>query len=123
MSDRISLRGMAFHGFTGVYPEERERGQRFEVDLDLFLDLAAAASRDDLAATIDYGAVFRRVGEVVEGGRFQLIEALAGAIARAVFAGFPVDELTVRVRKPAAPLPGEFETVEVELHRRRADGA
>jgi dihydroneopterin aldolase len=112
---------MAFHGFTGVYPEEQAQGQRFEVDLDLCLDLARAASDDDLSATIDYGQVFRRVGQVVETGRFQLIEALAGAIAQAVFAGFPVDELTVRVRKPAAPLPGDFETVEVELHRHRAN--
>jgi dihydroneopterin aldolase len=59
---------------------------------------------------------------IVEGRSFQLLEALAGAIAHAVLAAFPVEEVEVRVRKPKAPLPGAFETVEVRLRRRR-DGA
>ncbi len=50
---------------------------------------------------------------------FHLLEALAGAIADALLATFAVDEVEVRVRKPKAPLPGAFETVEVRLRRRR----
>jgi len=50
-------------------------------------------------------------------------EALAGAIADAVLAAFSVDEAEIRVRKPKAPLPGAFETVEVRLRRRRDRGA
>ncbi len=122
VSDRITLRGMRFMGRHGVTPEERAEPQPFEVDLVLELDLSRAAASDDLADTVDYGAAFLVARRIVEGRSFHLLEALAGAIADAVLAAFPVEEVEARVRKPKAPLPGAFETVEVRLRRRR-DGA
>lgn len=119
MSDRITLRGLRFLGRHGVELEERLEPQPFDVDLILRGDLSAAAATDDLADTVDYSAVFTLVGEVVEGRSYRLIEALAGAIANAVLAAHPIDDVEVRVRKPKAPLPGVFETVEVRLRRRR----
>jgi dihydroneopterin aldolase len=119
VSDRITLRGLRFLGRHGVELEERLEPQPFEVDLILRCDLSAAAASDDLADTVDYSAVFTLVGEVVEGRSYRLIEALAGAIANAVLAAHPIDDVEVRVRKPKAPLPGAFETVEVRLRRRR----
>ena len=119
MSDRITLRGMRFLGRHGVELEERMEPQPFDVDVILRGDLSAAAASDDLADTVDYSAVFTLVGEVVEGRSYRLIEALAGAIADAVLAAQPIDDVEVRVRKPTAPLPGAFETVEVRLRRRR----
>ena len=100
------------------------REQPFEVDLVLHADLSAAAERDELAATADYGALFEMVREIVGGRSFDLIEALAGAIAGATLdATDPtvVDAVEVRVRKPEAPLDGAFETVEAALLRRRGD--
>lgn len=119
MSDRIELRGMRFMGRHGVAPEERGEPQPFEVDLVLRLDLARAAASDELADTVDYAAAFEVARRIVEGRSFHLLEALAGAIADAVLAAFPVDAVEARVRKPKAPLPGAFETVEVRLRRRR----
>jgi dihydroneopterin aldolase len=120
MSDRITLRGMRFAGRHGVGDAERETPQTIEVDLVLRLDLANAAATDDLAATIDYAALFELTRSTVEGRSFRLIEALAGAIADAVLAGHAVDDVEVRVRKPKAPLPGAFETVEARIRRRRS---
>lgn len=120
MSDRITVRGMRFLGRHGVHLEERMEPQPFEVDVILRADLSLPAASDELADTIDYGTVFALVGEVVEGASFRLIEALAGAIADAIMAGLPVDDVEVRVRKPKASLPGAFETVEARLRRRRA---
>jgi dihydroneopterin aldolase len=75
---------------------------------------------DDLADTVDYSAVFTRVADIVQGSSFRLIEALAGAIVEAVLESQPlVESIEVRVRKPQAPLPGTFETVEVILRRDR----
>lgn len=119
MSDRITLRGMRFLGRHGVPPEERMEPQPFEVDVILRGDLSKPAASDDLADTVDYGAVFRLVGEIIEGRSYSLIEALAGAIADAVMTAHPVDDVEVRVRKPKAPLPGAFESVEARLRRRR----
>jgi len=123
MSDEITLRGMRFMGRHGVTPGERAEPQPFEVDLVLLLDLSRAAASDDLADTVDYAAAFVVARRIVEGRSFQLLEALAGAIADAVLAAFPVDEVEVRVRKPKAPLPGAFNTVEVALRRRGAGKA
>lgn len=119
VSDRITLRGMQFMGRHGVAPEERAEAHPFEVDLVLRLDLSHPAGTDDLADTINYASLFELAREVAEGGSFKLIEALAGAIADAVLAAHPVDDVEVRVRKPKAPLPGAFETVEVRIRRRR----
>jgi dihydroneopterin aldolase len=119
VSDRITLRGMRFLGRHGVQLEERMEPQPFEVDVIVRGDLSAPAASDELADTVDYGQVFALVAEVVEGRSFRLIEALAGAIADAVLGDLAVDDVEVRVRKPKAPLPGAFETVEARLRRRR----
>ena len=119
MSDRITLRGMRFMGRHGVAPDERAEPQPFEVDLVLRLDLSRAAASDELADTVDYAAVFVLARRIVEGRSFHLLEALAAALADGVLSTFPVDEVEARVRKPKAPLPGAFETVEVQVHRRR----
>lgn len=118
--DRIELRGMRFLGRHGVTLEERMEPQPFEVDVVIWADLTDAVATDELATTIDYSAVFDRVGEVVQGESFRLIEALAGAIIEVVLETQPrVASIEVRVRKPEAPLPGTFETVEVVLRRDR----
>jgi dihydroneopterin aldolase len=120
VSDRITLRGLRFAGRHGVNPEEQLTAQPFEVDLVLRTDLSRPAETDELADTIDYAAAFRVVAAVVEDRSYRLIERLAGAIAEAVLADFPaVDDVEVRVRKPKAPLPGAFDTVEVRVRRRR----
>lgn len=122
--DRLSVLGMRFLGRHGVRPEEKVTEQPFEVDVVLHADLREAAERDDLAATVDYSVVFDLVRSIVEGPSFDLIEALAGAIATAVLTDCDptrVDAVEVRVRKPEAPLDGSFETVEAAIVRRRPD--
>jgi dihydroneopterin aldolase len=121
--DRLSLLGMRFSGRHGVLPHEKVTAQPFEVDLVLHADLARAADRDELAATVDYASLFDLVRAIVEGTTRDLIEALAGSIATAVLAATPddvVDAVEVRVRKPEAPIDGSFDTVEASILRRRS---
>jgi dihydroneopterin aldolase len=120
--DRLSLLGMRFEARHGVHPWEKEHAQPFEVDLVLHANLAEAAARDSLDATVDYGPLFDLVRAIVEGPPRDLIETLAGAIARAALAATDphlVAAVEVRVRKPKAPIDGAFDTVEVALTRRR----
>jgi dihydroneopterin aldolase len=120
MSDRIELRGMRLTGRHGVLPFEAERPQPFEVDVVVELDLAPAGRSDALARTIDYGALFAAARDVVEGSHVALVEALAERIAAAVLADQPAAQaVTVRVRKPEAPLPGELAWAGVEIRRTR----
>lgn len=120
--DRLSLLGMRFRGRHGVLPHEKVEAQPFEVDVVLHADLSRAATSDELAASVDYSALFERVSRIVTGRSFDLIEALAGAIADEVLAETDpklVDGVEVRVRKPEAPIDGELDTVEAALVRRR----
>ena len=120
--DRLTLRGMRFSARHGVLPHEKVEPQPFEVDVILHADLARASETDVLGDTIDYSALHELVGAIVTGPPFDLIEALAGAVARAVLTATDpglVDAVEVRVRKPQAPLGGELDTVEATLFRRR----
>lgn len=117
--DTIRLLGMEFYGYHGVFEAEQELGQRFEVDVELFRDLAEAAETDDIDVTLNYVDVYSLVKEIVEERTFNLIEALAGAICDAILRGFAVDGVRVRVRKPHVSLGGLLRTVEVEIERWR----
>ena len=120
-NDTIELRGMRFFGRHGVSLEERMEPQPFEVDVVLHVDLTRAGASDELAETVDYSTIFDGVAGIVESRSFRLIEALAAAIGEMVLASHAVAEVEVAVRKPRAPLPGTFETVEVRIRRRRAE--
>jgi dihydroneopterin aldolase len=121
MTDRIELRGMRFEARHGALPAEALESQPFDVDVVLELALAEAGTSDDLARTIDYGDVFRRARAIVEHGpHVSLIETLAERIASDLLAAHPAaTAVTVRVRKPRAPLPGVFAWAGVEIRRER----
>ncbi len=75
--DRIEIRDLRVVGVHGVLPEERQRAQPFALDLDVWVDLTAAGSSDELADTVDYGDLVERAAAVVRDRSFQLLEALA----------------------------------------------
>ncbi len=117
--DRISLNNMAFFAYHGVAQTEKLQGQRFFVDVDLYLDLSKAAEGDSIVHTVDYEGVFRTVKEHVEGKRFHIIEGLAQEVATSLLDEFPVERVTVRVRKPSVPIQGILDHTEVEITRSR----
>ena len=120
MSDRIVLSGMAFQARHGVAAWEKLEAQRFEVDVELVLDVQPAGLEDDLAKTVDYGTVYQTARQVVESTTFNLIEALAEAIAHEVLSEHArVDEVVVRVRKPEVRLGGPLAFAGVEIRRVR----
>jgi dihydroneopterin aldolase len=123
MTDRIVLAGMAFQGRHGVNPWEKTEAQRFEVDVELVLDLRPAGLADDLDRTVDYRGVHAIVQRLVEGPSFDLIEALAERIAGEVLASTTVDEVVVRVRKPEVRLDGPLQYAGVEIRRRARSDA
>lgn len=120
MSDRIILDGMVFQGTHGVYEEEQQNPQPFEVDVELVMNLQPAGLSDDLGLTIDYSRVFDTCRQIVESTRFNLIEALAEAIAQEILAGFAADEVTIRIRKPKVQMGGTLRSAGVEIRRRRS---
>jgi 7,8-dihydroneopterin aldolase/epimerase/oxygenase len=119
VADRVVLRGLRVRGFHGVFEEERRVGQDFVVDAELELDTTAAAASDELADTVDYGALAQRLAQIVGGEPVNLLETLVARLAEACLADLRVTAATVTVHKPHAPIPLSFEDVAVTIRRER----
>ncbi len=113
----IRLLNISLFGHHGVARAERETGTRLEFDLDLMVDCAPAVRSDAVEDAVDYLAVHQVLEAIVSEERHQLLESLAGSIARRMLEEFPAQAVTVRIRKSNLPLPGG--KVEVELERVR----
>jgi 7,8-dihydroneopterin aldolase/epimerase/oxygenase len=119
VADKLLLEDVRFYGRHGMTRAEQTVGAWFSVDAELAVDLTAATVSDDLAATIDYAAVTRRIVEVGTRERVNLLERLAGLIVEALLREFPATQVRVRVRKLSPPLEGLVGTPGVELVRTR----
>jgi dihydroneopterin aldolase len=119
VSDVLVLRGLLATGICGALPEEQVRAQPLEVDLELTTDMTRAATSDDLADTVDYGAVVAEVERVVTTERFALLERLAGRIAEVVLADERVVAVTVEVHKLRPPVPQLLDSSGVRITRSR----
>ena len=119
MSDRIALRGLQVWGHHGVYDHERRDGQDFVLDLVLDVDLAKAGASDDLADTVDYGALAEGAAAVVAGPPRRLIESVAAEVAQRVLDDKRVAAVEVTLHKPQAPITVPFDDVAVVVRRSR----
>lgn len=118
--DRIRVRGVRGRGFHGLFPEERQVGQEFVVDVVLgVLSISKAAKTDDLRHTVDYGAVAQAIVDVIEGPPMNLIESVAATIADRCLDFDYVRAVRVTVHKPQAPIPVPFDDVAVCITRAR----
>ncbi len=121
--DTIELRGLRVSAYCGVLPEEVERRQPIEMDLDIHCDLSSAGTSDRLADTIDYGALCEAVERVAAGERFSLLEALAERVASVMLSeDARIRGCLVAVRKLRPPVAQQLATAGVRIMRQR-DGA
>ncbi len=118
--DKIILKGLAFYGYHGLFQEERVLGQRFIVDLELYVPLEQAGKSDKMEDSVHYGEVFNLVKEIVEGKAHNLLESVSETIASELLAAFPeIEKCKVRFEKPNPPINGHYDSVAVEIIRER----
>jgi dihydroneopterin aldolase len=123
MSDSIFVHGLSLHAYHGVMAHEAKVGQTFTLDIELAIDLSAAARSDKVVDTVSYDKVVECASLAFCGQRFRLIEAAAGRVADAVLAAFPrVASVRVAIHKPHAPIAATFSDVGVTLLRNRQTG-
>ena len=110
---KVELQGLELHGRHGVEAAEQEQGQLFLYDVAL--EVGDRGANDRLAEAVDYTLVAAAVREVNE-RRFDLLEALASAVADTLLERFQPESVRVRVCKPQAKPAGltvEFSAVTV----------
>ncbi|MEM9326719.1 MAG: dihydroneopterin aldolase [Bacteroidota bacterium] len=112
---KIKLDTMEFHAFHGVYPDEKDKGNQFTVDVEVDYPFEKEAEKDDLGLTVNYEVLYditRKVMEIPS----NLLEHLAMAIAREIRKQFPdVLAVTVGVSKFNPPIGGKCRAATVTV--------
>ena len=111
----VEIRGLRVFGRHGVHADERERGQDFVFDVEL--EVGERGTTDKLEDAVDYVEVARVVQEVSDGRQFNLLEALATAVADELERRFTPERVRVRVRKPEVRPAGLEGTVAATVTR------
>ena len=115
MSEAIIIEGIRFQARCGVTLEERQRPQPLLADLEVVCSVENAIRSDSLVKTVDYARVIQRVVDVGTTKETVLIERLAAQISQVVMMEFPIQQLTIWLRKVASPLPDVTGSVGVRL--------
>ncbi len=117
--DKIVIKDLLLRGLIGFQDWEREKKQDILINLTLFTDMRAAGASDDVADALDYKRITKAIIAHVEQHRYDLVEALATAIARICVVEHNAARAIVRVEKPGALRFSR--SVGVEIERERAD--
>lgn len=103
MTDQIRIEDLQLRTIIGINDEERRNRQDVTINLTLFVDIGAASRHDDIAfAPVNYRTLTKNIIAFVEGSAFQLIEALAEAIAALCLKEPGIRKVRVAVDKPGA---------------------
>ena len=111
----VELRGLRLFGRHGIHAHEKENGQDFLFDVDL--QVGERGVSDRLADAVDYRDVARTVQEVSDARSYNLLEALATAVADELLRRFAAERVVVRVVKPAVKPGGLDGTAGVSVSR------
>ncbi len=120
MTGRISLEGLEFHAFHGVYPHERESGNWFEVDIAVDTDFTSAAVHDDLHATVNYEILYNIVrDEMLKPSK--LLETVVYNIIQDIMRELPaVQKAEIKISKVNPPIGGKCKKASIHVIHQRS---
>lgn len=120
--DTVFLEGVELFGYIGVLEHEKRNGQTFYIDILLGVDLRKAGRSDMLDETVSYAEVFTLAEQLMDEARCDLIETYAEQLSDEIFRYFDrVRTTEITVRKPEAPIEGNFRAAGVTIRRERDD--
>ncbi len=100
--DIIYLNDLRIDTVIGIFDWERRIRQTVVFDLEMGADIRKAAASDDIADTLNYKAVAKRLIQFVSESEFQLVETLAEKVAAIILDEFDVPWVRVRLNKQGA---------------------
>ena len=119
MSSHIIIERLEFRGRCGVTAEERAKPQPLAVDVEMDAPLDAAGRSDNLADTIDYANIARRLVEIGSTQEACLLETMAERFLAMLFADFPITRANLWLRKLHAPISQVTRSVGIRIDRTR----
>lgn len=117
--DKIIIHGLQVYAYHGVNPEEKRDGQPFLFDITAGYDTRLAGRTDRVEDTVSYAKMAKRIKAVATAEKYDLLERVAAVVAETLLREFPLECVTVCVRKPRAPITAAFDWVGVEITRTR----
>ena len=119
MTGIISLEGLEFHAYHGVYAHERSSGNKFEVDITVEAKLQEKVLEDDLSGTINYESLYAVVKEEMERPS-KLLETVGYGIAQRVLAKFEEAlQVEIKISKFNPPIGGVCRKATVSVRQGR----
>ena len=119
MTGKISLEGLEFHAFHGVYPHERESGNWFEVDITVHTDIPEGSIGDDLSKTVNYETLYEFVKAEMEKPS-KLLETVAEQIVERVLRDLAeVHQIEIKISKINPPIGGKCKKASIAFMKKR----
>ena len=118
--DKIIIKCLKLFAYHGVNPEEKEQGQDFIFDIELYANLHKACESDNVEDTVSYAKVVKTVRRVFTAQKYDLLEKCAEVVADAILAEYDkVFMVDVTLKKPNAPVSADFDYMAVNIVRDR----
>jgi dihydroneopterin aldolase len=119
MNGKVSLEGLEFHAYHGVYAHERSSGNKFEVDIFVETDFDDSAFRDELTGTLNYEDLYAVVKTEMEKPS-KLLETVAHSIAQKALNTFEAAlAVEVKISKFNPPIGGVCKKASVVVTKSR----
>ena len=113
---RVSLEGIEFHAYHGVFSEEKKLGSRFTVDIHVDTDFKRGMMEDDLKSTVDYVRLYQ-IAQSHMKVPVKLLEHLAHLMISDILSAYPnLISIQVVIKKHNPALGGvvNYSVVQVD---------
>ena len=118
--DRLRIKDLEVYAYHGLFPAEKELGQRFVLDVELYYDMSLSARTGQLEASVHYGELAEYLTKWCQEESIDLIESLAHKLIAKTFKTYPlIQEISLEVKKPWAPIALPLDRASVRLHRKK----
>ena len=118
--DKIVIKDLEIYANHGVFASEKQNGQPFIITAELSVDLKEAGVTDDLEKTVNYADICADINVIMTEQNYDLIEAVAENISSTILLKYDkIKEIRIIISKPEAPIDMVFDTVYVDLTRKK----
>ncbi|OGE20198.1 MAG: dihydroneopterin aldolase [Candidatus Dadabacteria bacterium RIFCSPHIGHO2_12_FULL_53_21] len=98
----IKIENLRLRTVVGIFEWEKKVKQDIVINIEIEFDGREAVEKDDIAFTVDYKSITKRIISEVEGREFNLIERIAGDVVSIILEDGRVSKATAKVDKPGA---------------------
>ena len=98
----IKVENLRLRTIVGIFEWEKKVRQDIIINIEMYIEDNTASETDDIADTVDYKQITKNIINYVEGNSFNLIEKIAGDVAKQVMNDRRVKKTVVKVDKPGA---------------------